>query len=108
MAFFAPFILGYSGLTPAVWNDVIVGAAIFFLAVGRTASPLRNQGVSWANAGLGAWLVLAPFILAYNTLGVSDAAATAAWNAVIVGLIVAVLAVRSATASRRAATKPVE
>jgi hypothetical protein len=40
----------------------------------------------WANVGLGAWLIIAPFILRTS----SDQ--NSAWNAVVVGVLVAVIA----------------
>jgi len=33
LALIAPFVLGYSTITVAVWNDVIIGAAVMALAV---------------------------------------------------------------------------
>jgi len=43
--------------------------------------------LSWINFVLGLWLIIAPFALRYNMV------ATATWNNVIVGVVVAVLSI---------------
>ena len=107
----APFILGYSGIVAALWNDIVVGILIAILAGGRLAGPFRNPGYSWFNVGLGCWLIIAPFILPYARAIVpagADAVVVhanvnnAMWNDVIVGIIVAVLGAWSALATRDA------
>ena len=119
----APFILGYSMLRPAVWNDVVVGILVAILAGARIGGPLRHPGYSWFNAGIGVWLIIAPFILPYRMLAATvgtaatDTAATTAnvavagvanvghiatWNDVICGVILLILGVISASATRKA------
>lgn len=84
---FAPFILGYSGVTAAVWNDIIVGIVIGVLAISRTTREgVKVAWPSWVNVILGIWLIFAPFILGYSTN------TAALWNDIILGIIVAVLA----------------
>jgi len=100
--FIAPFMLGYVNLQPAFWNDLVVGAAVFFLALARARVPLRNIGISWANVVIGLWLVLAPFLLQYQQYPAVANADAAVSNDVILGIIVALLAARSATAARGA------
>ncbi|PLW82349.1 hypothetical protein CWI75_11330 [Kineobactrum sediminis] len=94
----APFALGYSQFEPILWNDVIVGFAIAVFAMFRAARPYHFAPLSWINFVLGIWLVLAPFILSYTTLG----GGRAIWNDVTLGVIILVLAAWSA-----ATTKPV-
>jgi hypothetical protein len=45
------------------------------------------KSLSWINFVLGLWLIIAPFALRYSTVS------TAMWNNVIVGIVVAVLAI---------------
>ena len=45
------------------------------------------KGLSWANFILGLWLIVAPFALHYRDITV------AMWNNVIVGIVVAILAI---------------
>jgi hypothetical protein len=90
--FLASFILGYSAKAGALWDAIILGIALVILA-GWAA--LSNQvttvkALSWINAVLGVWLILAPFIVRYANL------AGALWNDIIVGIIVAVLSVWAA------------
>jgi hypothetical protein len=86
--FLASFILGYSAKAGALWDGIILGIALVILA-GWAA--LSNQlstikALSWINAILGIWLILAPFIVRYTNL------AGALWNDIIVGILVTVLA----------------
>jgi hypothetical protein len=91
----APFALGY--LEPAArWNDILVGIVIASLAALRAFGRPAAPAWSWTNVALGVWLLIAPFLLSYNT-------SAALWNDVVVGLIVVVLGWWSARASRPAA-----
>jgi|ERR671922_2512295 hypothetical protein len=95
----APFVLMYSDVTGAVWNDVLVGIAVLAFAWYRTARPASGIGASWTNAVLGGWLVLAPFALAY-----SDVTAAIS-NDIVLGVIVLSLAIWSAAAGGRLRTE---
>jgi hypothetical protein len=79
------------------WNSIIVGVVIAALAASRlygaTAWP------SWVNALLGGWVVVSPFVFAYT----GNAAWT--WNSVIVGVIVLILGITSATAAEPTAER---
>lgn len=90
----APFVLAYTGVTAAIWNDILVGLAVLILAWIRVAKPLEHEGASWTNVVLGLWLLIAPVSLGYT------ATSAALWNDVIVGLFVAGLGTWSALASR--------
>ena len=88
----APFLLDYS-VQAATWNDIIAGVLILALAWGRVSNPMFSPGLSWTNALLGIWLVLAPFVLRYSMHPIP------LWNDVSVGVVVAVLAAWSAMAT---------
>ena len=93
----APFLLGNSGGGAlAMWNDMVVGVIVLILAWIRFANPASATGLSWTNAVLGLWLILAPFILGYS------GTAAALWNDIIVGIAVAVFGTWSALATRTA------
>ncbi|MDJ0388424.1 SPW repeat protein [Roseomonas sp. E05] len=112
----APFLLGYSAIPAALWNDIVCGVLIAALAALHLRSPTRGQGLSWTVAGIGAWLVLAPFILPYDTLmeqvgaapnvaapepmGPGQADNAAFWNDIIVGVVAMLLGAWSATQGR--------
>jgi SPW repeat len=86
----APFVLGYSGGDP-YWNDIVFGAITGLIALARVAGAYRAAWLSWINALIGVWIFVSAFWL--------DATSTAKTNDIILGAIVFVLAVASATAS---------
>ncbi len=90
--FLASFILGYSAKTSALWDAIIIGIALVVLAAWAALSSeaATAKALSWINAVLGVWLIIAPFILGYTKL------TGALWNDIIVGIIVAVLSVWAA------------
>lgn len=94
----SPFILGFTTRAAAMWVAVVVGIIVMLLACIRAANPQRHIGLSWLNLLLGLWLIVAPFVLGF-------AAATPTWNSVILGIIVALLAIGGAS-SVPAMTRP--
>lgn len=83
----SPFLLGYSGNSTALWNDIITGAAVIIFSATQTAGASRRvTWPSWVNLLIGIWLVLAPFALGYS------AATVAMWNEIISGIIIIALA----------------
>jgi hypothetical protein len=89
----APFVLAYSGLQNALWNDVIIGIGVAVLAAIRAGGAIDQAWLSWLNLVLGAWLFVSPWVLAFT----GDSAAL--WNNVIMGAIVFVLGGWSALAA---------
>src|SRR5690242_1455907 len=57
----SPWVLGYTGA--AAWTDVAVGLAIVSSAWLQVRNPAHMVGLAWVNFALGAWLVVAPFVL---------------------------------------------
>lgn len=96
----APFVLGYAFLAAPLWNDIVCGALIIVLAGIRRSNILRYEGLSYTNAGIGAWLIIAPFVLDYGGLMAPT------WNDVAVGILVLIMGIWSASASRNAAHTP--
>jgi len=79
----------------SAWNSIIVGIVIAVLAAIRFFAPRSAVGLSWINALLGIWMIISPWVYGY--------AATSAgrmWNSVIFGIIVLILGVWSAAATR--------
>jgi SPW repeat-containing protein len=91
----APFVLGYSNGDP-YWNDIVFGAIIAVFALARVSGAYRAAWLSWLNALIGVWLFISAFWL--------DATATAGINDVILGIVVFVLGIASATATEEAMT----
>lgn len=80
----SPWALSFSEEMQPTWNAVIVGALIVALAVFEFVKLMAWE--EWADVALGAWLVISPWVLGFSGL------ATVMWNAVIVGALVAALA----------------
>lgn len=96
----APFVLDYapagSGIG-AYWNDLVVGIAIATLAIVRAVAPSNVPWFSVVNVVLGAWLIVAPFVLEYE--GANEGVSIG--NDLAVGLVVIVMAATSAASTFR-------
>jgi hypothetical protein len=83
----APFILNYSNIDNALWNDIIVGAAAILLTgfCALTALRLETSQMRLIAGGLsilaGVWLIIAPFLLNYSNIE------NALWNDIITGAL---------------------
>ena len=64
----APFILGYSGLTVELGNDVAVGALLIGCSWWILAAMRGQVGASALQLVGGVWLVAAPFYFHYERL----------------------------------------
>ena len=60
----APDVLAYGLRAAASNNDHIVGPLI--VTIGLVAATEATRNVRWANIPLGAWLLLAPWVLGYD------------------------------------------
>lgn len=80
----SPWAAGYADNQPATANAVFLGLAV---ALGsHFQAALGECSGEWLNLAAGVWLVVAPFVIAFD----ADAVATA--TSVSVGTLVAVLA----------------
>ncbi|HEX8963052.1 MAG TPA: SPW repeat protein [Rhodocyclaceae bacterium] len=81
----SPWVLAYSGDAPATSNAVIIGVVVAVLA----ALELFNVTAweEWVNFILGIWLVISPWVLRFS----ADRTATS--NDVVLGIVIAVLAI---------------
>jgi hypothetical protein len=80
----SPWVLGYQGEMNPTWNAVILGILIAAVAVFALFRVMAWQ--EWANVALGLWLAVSPWILGFSAL------VPAMWYALIVGCVVAALA----------------
>lgn len=92
--FMSPWLLNYAGLPAAAWNAWLFGLVVTALSAASLIHYAR--WVEWSNVAAGVWLVVAPWVLAFAWSGVTRPA----FNHVIVGLLVAVLALWDALAHR--------
>ncbi|MFH8570167.1 SPW repeat protein [Streptomyces sp. NPDC017993] len=76
----SPWIIHYTGSQSAlVTHNLIVGIAIALLALGFTVTPDRMYGLSGAMCAMGAWMIVAPWIVGTNP----DAGVI--WNNIVIG-----------------------
>lgn len=80
----SPWAVGYAGETVATVNAVIVGLALIAGALGAILVPRAWE--EWAEAAVGAWLVVSPWALGFA--GQTDAR----MSAVSIGAVVVALA----------------
>lgn len=81
----SPWVLGYRVEAPnAMWNALILGVAIFAFAL--IAVNMPRVWEEWVNLILGLWMIISPWVVRFSSHR------SAATNAVIVGIIVALLA----------------
>jgi len=78
--FLAPFFGIGAGEPAAVWNSYIMGAIVALVSLAALSEPHKWE--EWVNSAVGAWLILAPFVLNFSNL------AGATWNQVIVGVLI--------------------
>jgi len=95
--FFSPFWMAAyaSSAGAAAWNAYIFGALAFIVAWGALAT--RKLWEEWVNLIIGIWLVISPFVL-----GFYRAESGAAWNQVILGVLIGIDAVWVLASYRRA------
>ena len=87
--FLSSWIVGYTSVG-MLWSNLIVGAAVFVLAIVRVNSQSHAGVPSWINAALGIWAIISPFVF-HATTGEK-------WNCVIVGVLITLFALTSGTA----------
>ncbi|MET9443767.1 SPW repeat protein [Streptomyces sp. NPDC006610] len=97
----SPWIAGFSNLSALAVNNLIVGIAYALLMSGGFGRAYeRTHGMAWAACALGAWTIVAPWVVA------GDVSTTrSVWNNVVVGVIGLLLAL-GASAAARAAERP--
>ncbi len=81
----SPLVLGYTGVVPAVWNNVIVGILLVLLVAYTFFGRAGFGWPEWAMVVLGLWLIVSPWVLGYS------GKTPALWNDVIVGIIVGLI-----------------
>ncbi len=88
----SPFVLAFTSLERAKWNNVAVGVAVGLLALSRMSGSRTQANWSWINILLGIWMIISPFVLGFSQYS------TPLWNNVILGIFVAIAAWASSSA----------
>ncbi len=89
----SPWVFHYSAMPPALWSGLIVGVFIVIIAAVRLASWRDTAPFSWLNLFLALCTIASPWVYGYA------ANADAVRDNVILGVLIAVLAIRSGGAS---------
>lgn len=89
----SPFLLGFSDVASATWNNIIIGILLAVVAGWVASSRVISSAPKWFNFILGLWLIFSPFILGFSGFAVPF------WNNIIIGIAVAVLAAWAASMS---------
>ena len=87
----SPWIFGYVG-TSAAWNSVVIGALILIIGATRVVA-LVSPALARVNLVFGLWTIASPWIFGYA------AGEPAMWNSIVVGIVVALMAIWSARAT---------
>jgi uncharacterized membrane protein HdeD (DUF308 family) len=82
----APFILGYSDSTTALWTSLILGIGVASASVVEWISEGKDRREYWLMAAAGFAAIAAPFLL--NFAGM----ATAFWTTIALGALLVVTA----------------
>ncbi|MEK0097791.1 SPW repeat protein [Streptomyces sp. NPDC056002] len=93
----SPWVVHYSANQPQLaTHNLIMGIAIGVLAVGFAVTPTRMYGLSWAMCAMGAWMIIAPWVVGSSPdLGVI-------LNNVIIGGLIVLLGLLCASLSMKA------
>ncbi|GAA3893081.1 hypothetical protein GCM10023084_52420 [Streptomyces lacrimifluminis] len=91
----SPWIAGFNGFTTLAVNNLITGIAYALLLSGFGHAYERTHARAWAAAMLGAWTIVAPWVVAGNV----DTTRSVV-NNVIVGIVALVLALAAAAAAK--------
>jgi hypothetical protein len=90
----SPWVYGYATTARnAMASSVIVGILVLIFGILRYSAPHSRTVLSWANLILGIWTLLSPWIFSFMT---STAYIT---NSVVVGILIAALAIWSGSAT---------
>ncbi len=81
--FASPRLFGYSDAPVAAWNAYVVAAVVAVLSIAAMAKFALWE--EWINALVGLGLIASPWLVGYTEI------AAAAWNHVIVGVLIVAL-----------------
>jgi hypothetical protein len=88
----SPWVLDYADQAAAAWNVAVTGLAIAVVAASTLL--IYHEWGERITALLAAWLLVSPYILGFSTM------TAASWTHFVAGVLVAVLALWSASSAR--------
>ncbi|WP_432138203.1 MULTISPECIES: SPW repeat protein [unclassified Streptomyces] len=89
----SPWVIGFNG-NPLAVSNLVTGIALAVLALGFGSAFERTFGMGWAAAGIGAWAVIAPWVMqnASTTTGTIVSNSITGGVAVVLGLMTTAMA----------------
>jgi uncharacterized membrane protein len=81
----APYVLGYSDNTTAMWTSVILGLVVVLVSIIEGVVRDPSKWEYWVAGIAGLLALIAPFALGFSSL------ATAMWFTVVVGALLLIL-----------------
>ncbi len=90
----APFVLGFSSDTTAMWSCVVLGAITLIVSIIKAAVHDLSNWEYWVTGIMGILAIIAPFVLAFSVLP------AALWSSVILGAITLILSAYQVFAQR--------
>lgn len=79
----SPFVVGFDGQAPILWNNVIIGVATALLGLGLGAAFDRTHRLAWTMPILGLWMIVSPWVIRAGDLSRTDNQ----WNNVVTGAV---------------------
>jgi len=83
----APYAFNYSDNPVALWTSIIAGLIVLVMSIWEGMEKRQENWEYWVVGIVGIFAIVAPFILGFGTI------ASAMWTTVILGAVVAILAV---------------
>lgn len=60
----SPWVVGFSGASPSLTaSNLFCGVAVALLALGFASAYGRTHGITWVTAVIGAWTIIAPWLV---------------------------------------------
>jgi hypothetical protein len=84
----SPWVVGFSNLRNLAVNNLIVGIALAMLAVGFASAHGRTHGVTWVAPLIGAWTIIAPWVMSGHV-----ATTRTIWNNAVTGAVAVILGI---------------
>ncbi len=81
----APFVLGFSSNSGAMWTGVILGIITLVVSIVKGLAHDPSKWEYWVTGIMGILAIIAPFVLGFTAL------TTAMWTCIILGVITLVL-----------------
>ncbi|WP_028401036.1 SPW repeat protein [Ectobacillus panaciterrae] len=94
----APWVVGFSDQSGAVWSSVVFGAIQLIVSFGGYNKPGWGSWQNWVSVITGVWFVIFPFIFSLTKGEV--------WSSVILGLITVIFSLLNLGSNSNSKSKP--